>query len=117
MSKLSIVIGILLIILGVGAYFITGQASKTALIPCGPGILLLLFGLLGSKENLRMHAMHGAVLISLLGTLAGFGKGIPSLTQGKTEAGVSAVIMGALCLYHLIMGIRSFKAARKAQGS
>ena len=75
MSKISIYIGVLLIILGVAAYFNTGQVSKTALIPCGPGILLLIFGLLGCKENLRMHMMHGAVLVSLLGTLAGLGRG------------------------------------------
>ena len=117
MSKPSILIGILLIILGVASYFLTGQVSKTAFIPCGPGILLVFFGLLGLKESLRKHMMHSAVLISLLGTLAGFGKALGGGLVGMSEApNISSLIMGALCLVHLVMSIRSFRAAREAGG-
>ena len=112
MSKPTILIGILLIILGAACYFLTGQASLTALIPAGPGILLLIFGLLGQAESRRKHMMHGAAVVSLLGTLAGFGKGLTSL---PSAAGIGATLMGVFCLVHLVMCIRSFRAARQAR--
>ncbi len=113
MSKPTILIGILLIILGVASYFLTDRVSPTALIPCGPGILLVIFGLIGQKESLRKHMMHAAVLISLLGTLAGLGRGLTTL---PSAAGISATLMGVLCLVHMVMSIRSFRAARLARG-
>ncbi len=45
MAKITIGLGIVLIALGFGSYFGTGQASVTALIPAFFGLPLLLLGL------------------------------------------------------------------------
>src|SRR5690606_32981139 len=103
------------IALGVAAYLITGQTSWTALIPAIPGVFITLFGILALKPERRMHMMHGAVVFSLLGALAGLGKGIPSLMKGSNEAGIASVLMAVICIIHLVLSIRSFIAARRVR--
>ena len=61
MPKITIGLGILLILLGLGGYFGTDAKSFTALIPAFVGVPLLLLGCLALKDNLRKHAMHAAV--------------------------------------------------------
>lgn len=118
MPKLTCLVGVLLIITGLAGYFLTGQVSLTALIPAAPGVLLLLFGLLAYKEGLRKHMMHFGVMISLLGALAGFGKGLSSLKGAKLMGSATfSLIMGLLCLIHLVAGIRSFRAARASRAN
>ena len=118
MSRIAIVFGILLTLLGLGGYFGSGGASKTALIPCIFGVLLILFGALALKENLRMHAMHGAALVGVLGFLGaarGF-LGIPDLLSGEAERPVailSQIVMALLCLFFVGLCVKSFIDARK----
>ena len=58
MAKITIGLGLVLIALGLGSYFGTGQASVTALIPAFFGLPLLLLGLVALKERMRKNAMH-----------------------------------------------------------
>jgi len=84
MAKVTIGFSAALIVLGVAAYVATGMRSFTALIPAFAGLLLLLCGVIALKPSLRMHAIHGAVLIAILG-FAGSVPGVINLIKLTTE--------------------------------
>ena len=120
MSKLSIVVGILMIILGVASYVLTGAASATALIPAFFGIVFVGLGILGSKkESMRKHVMHAALLLAILGLGGSFG-GLMNvfgvLGGGELErpaASYGQALMAIICIFFIVAGIRSFIDARK----
>lgn len=120
MAKLTIIIGILLTLLGVGFYVallaVEGEnPSVTALIPAFAGIPILVLGLAALKESIRMHAMHGVSLLALLGLLLPAGRLSMKLAQGahvKTTILVPLVLMTLLCGVLLAACIRSFVRAR-----
>lgn len=121
MPKLATVLGIIFILLGLFAYFGLSAESVTALIPTFFGIPFLILGLLGQKENLRKHAMHAAAalaVIGFLGTVSGLIKFISML--GGTEVERSSAItvqalMSVLCLLFVVLAVKSFIDARRAQ--
>ena len=124
MPSTSIISGVLLILLGIIGYVLgmnDGNASPTALIPALFGILLVIFGFLAkSKENLRKHLMHAAVLVGLLGFLATASSilKIPALLSGTAErpmAVASQFAMALICLVFVIMCVNSFIAARRSR--
>ena len=53
MARLTILLGIALIILGLGGYFGTGRESATALIPVLFGLPLIVLGLLALRDAAR----------------------------------------------------------------
>ena len=122
MPSTSIACGALLIFIGVIGYvygMMDGKASITALIPAIFGLLLVVFGAISrTKENLRKHLMHGALLVALIGflaTVSSFAK-IPALLAGTADrpAAVVAQLATALvCLIFVILGIKSFIDARR----
>lgn len=120
--KLSINIGILLILLGILSYILTDFVSITALIPAFFGIVFAGLGFWGnSSESMRKHTMHAALLLALLG-LAGSFSGLMALIAAlggtmpeRMAAVVSQSIMAVLCIIFLIAGIKSFVDARKAR--
>lgn len=121
MPKLATVLGIILILLGLIAYFGLSAESITALIPTFFGVPFLILGFLGQKENLRKHAMHAAAalaLIGFLGTAQGLFQFI-SMIGGthveRSEAVTVQAIMSVLCLLFVILAVKSFIDARKAQ--
>lgn len=118
MASTTIAFGVVLIVLGIASYFLTGGVSITALIPSFFGIALALAGLIARDERKRKHAMHGAVLIALLGfggTVGGLLK-IGSALDGTAErpaAVIAQSIMAVLMAIYLVMAINSFIAARR----
>ncbi|MEM0896033.1 MAG: hypothetical protein AAGJ79_04040 [Verrucomicrobiota bacterium] len=115
MTKLSIGTGALLIALAVGFFLATGATQKTALIPAGFGILILIMGFLAKDEKKRKMAAHIAVFVALLGLLGGFGMGIPRMIkEGAGLAVVEQIIMGVVCLGYIVFAVKSFIAARKS---
>ena len=70
--------GLLLIVLGVASYMLTGRTSVTALIPAIFGAVLLICSLVALNEPARKHAMHAAVAVGLIGALAALGRGVPA---------------------------------------
>lgn len=72
MAKLTIVFGVLLIIVGVTGFVLTGSDHPTALIPAFLGALLAISGGLANTEDpkRRMLWMHIAVTIGLVSVLA-----------------------------------------------
>jgi hypothetical protein len=122
-GKLTIGYGLVLVVLGIGGYYYSGQVSKTALIPVALGIPAILCGILAeTKENLRMHVMHVAVLLGIVG----FGGGVPGLLKlfrGDTGAGplargtlaVISAIFVALCVKSFIDARRRRKASEASE--
>ena len=72
MPTTTIALGAALIVLGVASYVLTNGVSVTALIPAAFGLLLTAAGMIARNDRLRMHAMHGAVVVALLGFLGSF---------------------------------------------
>jgi hypothetical protein len=109
--------GLILIVLGIASYMLTGRTSLTALIPALFGAVLVVCALIARKETARRHAMHAAVAIGLLGALASLGRGIPAAMSGGANrpAVLSQLVMGVLLLVYVALGVQSFIAARKAR--
>ena len=124
MPKLSSTTGVLLLLLGIFSYVLTGAESVTALIPSFFGILFLLLGLVaGRKESWRKHAMHAALLVAILGLFGTFG-GIIEVFEyvGGTEplrpaAAISRSIMALICIVFLVFGVKSFIDVRKQENN
>ena len=120
MPATTIALGAALTVLGLGGYVLTGAASLTALIPAAFGVLLLLAGLLARNDRMRMHAMHAAVVLALLGFL-GSVRGLLRIgdvfhaTSVRPAAIVAQSIMAVLTLAYVVIAVRSFIQARKAR--
>lgn len=126
MPLLSISYGLILILLGLegytntlGIFQVTDLHSKTALIPGGFGVALLLCGLLAVKSSIRMHVMHIAAMVGLLGTIGGLamgGRELSALMSGTAQRPAAVkmqLTMGVICLAFLVMCVRSFINARR----
>ena len=109
--------GLLLIVLGIASYMLTGRTSVTALIPAVFGAVLLLCALIARNENARKHAMHAAVAVGLIGALAALGRGVQAALHGEgaRPAVLSQLVMGVLLLVYVGFGVQSFIAARRAR--
>lgn len=120
MPIIALGFGIVLNFLGLGAFVATGASSVTALIPCVPGILIGICGLVGQKEARLKHAMHAAAVIGLLGFLAPLGRLMPMLMKGEFEfstATGSMILMMVVCGVFIGLCVKSFIDARKARQS
>ena len=139
MYKITILFGVLLIATGLTGYVGTGSEQKTALIPAGFGVILLICGLLAANESRRMMAMHIAVLIGLLGALGStISLFTPLFREDQSETGlieklvtfipdlfrqagngeaavISKLVTLILCVVFVGLCIRSFIQARKAR--
>ena len=122
MPKITLIFSALYIALGLAAFFLTGAIHKTALIPAYFGIVLLVLGLFGQKENLRKHVMHAALLVvmlALFGTARSLLK-LPSAFDGTAERPFAIYAQAAtavLSIAFLALGIRSFIQARRSRSS
>jgi hypothetical protein len=121
MANTTLGYGLLLTLIGVFGYLGSGRVSPTALIPAAIGTLLLVCGVLAKREKTRMHAIHAALVIALLailGTVTGvwalikWGLGTPPQFPMAVLARVATLV---LSVGYLVLGIRSFRAARLAR--
>jgi hypothetical protein len=118
MPSTTIICGVLLILVGIIGYvygMMNGNASVTALIPAIFGIVLAILGFLAqTKENLRMHLMHGAVTIGLIGFFMTAGRLVMNISRITLNAATLAqVSMALICLAFVILCIKSFIDARR----
>lgn len=120
MPYVTMALGSLLLLIGVGFYVGTGATSVTALIPAFLGIPIEIAGVAALREGWRKHAMHVAVLLALLGFL-GSARGLlslPALLSGVEVARPAAVVAQSLtailCLFFVGLAVRSFVRARSA---
>jgi hypothetical protein len=119
MAKTSQVVGVILMVLGVGGYVMSGMASPTALIPAFFGMVISGLGYYGRNEHTRKTAMHLAMGLALVGIL-GSARGLMSLpavlTGGDVERPVAVIsqsVMAVVLIWYLWQGIQSFRAARR----
>lgn len=115
MTNVTRATGAVLIVVGVVAYVATGAASVTALAPAVLGLPILLLGLLAGRESLHRHAIHAALVVALLGVLAGLPMVIDLLTGEVGAAEVTAAVMALVSAAYVALGVRSFVAARRAR--
>jgi hypothetical protein len=110
--------GIILIVLGVASYTMTGRTSITAMIPAFFGAVFLICAMIARRSDAaRRHAMHAAVAVGLIGAIAALARGIPGALNGDPTrpAVLSQLAMGVLLLIYVALGVRSFIAARRAR--
>ena len=105
-STLGIILGAALILLGIGAYVLSGFASVTALIPAIFGVLIAGLGIVGLKTERKRLAVFGIGLLALLGFLGSL-RGVPDLialvTGGEVDSVVAAVAQGGVIAVGLIL--------------
>lgn len=143
MPLVSITIGVLLVLQGLGFYFASNAQSLTAAIPAIPGALFILLGFISLWATpLRKHLMHVVMLLALLGAVMALVRGLPALnadpapaakvaelTAGGAMSDIAAtaeltsmhwakiwdqLMMAGLCLVLLGLGIGSFVQARRS---
>ncbi len=122
MKAFTFTYALLLIVLGLGGYLLTGAQSVTALIPAFFGVIVLaLAWIVHANPNATKVVMHVVMVLALLaflGSVNGFAD-VLSLLQGadveRSAAAVSKSIMALLSLIYLILGIKSFVDARRSQ--
>jgi len=109
--------GLILIVLGVASYTMTGRTSLTAMIPAFFGAVLVICALVARREAARKHAMHVAVAVGMVGLLGALARALPAALKGEVSrpAVMAQLIMGALLLIYVALGVRSFVAARRAR--
>ena len=109
--------GLLLIVLGIASYALTGRTSITALIPAFIGAVFVICALIARKEAARKHAMHAAVAIGLIGAIGSLARGVPAALAGDATrpAVMAQLVTGVLLLIYVALGVQSFIAARKAR--
>jgi hypothetical protein len=121
-AKLTMVFGVVLILLGAGAFLLTGHHPHS-FIPMGFGVLLALLGALANTEDAkkRMLFMHIAVTVGLLGflgTIPGI-IGVAQMAMGhatlRPDAAKVQALMGTVCLIFVLLCVRSFVEARRAR--
>ena len=125
MSKVTMVIGVILSILGVFCFVFWRQLgaqhqSVTAMIPTFIGAPMLILGWFSlARPEKRKDFMHIAVVLSLIGFLMSFGRFVSvELNPEKRNfrGGIQAILlMAVLCGLHVVLSVRSFIAARKAR--
>lgn len=119
MVETAIWCGRLLLLVGVAGYaygWYTGHASWTAMIPGIVGVVLMALGYAGrGSVDMRKHLMHGALVVALIGFLASAGRLIMKASEFTVSpASLSQIAMALICLIFIILGVRSFIAARSA---
>jgi len=118
MTSTTRLFGIVLILLGVASYSLTGRTSITAMIPAFFGAAFLVCVMIARRSDAaRRHAMHAAVAIGLIGAIAALARGIPGAINGDPArpAVTAQLAMGILLVIYVALGVRSFIAARKAR--
>jgi len=114
MPIVGIMQGFFLVVIGIIFYlFPEGKSSVTALIPSFIGFGLLIPGYLAyTNKNMKMHAMHVAVVVALIGTLGG-AMGIQDAIAGDwTRPTIARMILLLFCGEYMIFSIMSFRQAR-----
>jgi uncharacterized membrane protein len=124
MAKLTLVLAVLLVALGLAGYIGTGSVHPTALIPAWFGLVLGICGFLAisPSESRRKLFMHINVTVALLGFLGAAGSGIHAYLHAQAAghqpdsiALGSQVAMAGFLLIYVILCVRSFIAARRAR--
>ena len=83
MPSTTRLVGIVLMVIGILSYLLTGRTSVTALIPAFFGAIFVILAYVARNEAVRRHVMHVAVALGLLGVLGTLGRAIPAVLNGQ----------------------------------
>jgi hypothetical protein len=123
LAKLTLVLAVLLVALGLAGYLGTGSLHPTALIPAWIGLALGIGGFLAISPNERRRKlfMHINVTIALLGFIGSTVEAIRGYVHASSLglppdqiALASKVTLAGLLLIYVILCVRSFVAARRS---
>ena len=123
MPKLTLGVGGILVAVGIIGYVVSMANDTqhfTALIPSFLGVLLLISGFIALK-NTKL-GVHIGMVIALLGALS-MGmplSGLGDLFAGEAErpaAVVSALVTAIVLVVYIVLGVRSFIAAKRWKDS
>ena len=121
MARLAILTGAVLIMIGALGYFIPEAKSLTAWIPAAIGLLFIVFGVIGRREAMRKHMMHACVLVGLL-AVGATATALPAAVRAlqgeevdRPAAAYSKSATALVCVFFLVLAIRSFIGARRAR--
>ncbi len=125
MAKISLCLGGLLVLLGLGVFggFRLGQGewpSPTALLPSFLGIPIVLLGWLALRPACRRHAMHLVSLLALLGVVLPLLRLLMVLFSGGELGAMTLISLGlTVLLSALLLGgcVKSFVEARRARAA
>jgi hypothetical protein len=116
MARLTLTAAVLLILLGLGFFVGTGATHRTSLIPVFFGLPLLLLGFVARSDTWRMHAMHLAAMLGLLGIVGALWRPIGAWMRGGQLALDAKVLeqasMAAICAVFVALCVKSFVDAR-----
>ena len=123
MAKITVGLGILLVLIAGISFVATGSTHPTSLIPAAVGFLFVVFGLLANSGDAkkRMLLMHISVTVALLMFLATVPADIDviRLSRGVVFPHPVAVEEKAatslLCLLYVLLCVRSFINARRSR--
>jgi uncharacterized membrane protein len=124
LAKLTLVLALLLVVLGLLGYLGTGSLHPTALIPTWIGLALGLFGFLAISPNERRRKLfvHINVTIALLGFLGSAAEAVRGYVHAKSAglepdqiALASKITLAGLLLFYVILCVRSFIAVRRSR--
>ena len=121
MHHITIVFGLILGAIGLFGYFgsASDNPSPTALIPAGFGIVLVVLGIVAHRASARMHAMHAAAAVALVGFLLAGGRGYMKLgLAASDDLTISrpvrmTILMALVCLVYVGLCVWSFISARR----
>ena len=116
MASTTILFGVLLTLLGLGGYFLTGTSSVTALIPAIFGVPLLVLGFLARSEPARKHAMHAAAAVALVGCAGALFSLVRTPVAPRVAMAVfSQAAMAVLTAVFVGLCVKSFIDVRRAR--
>jgi hypothetical protein len=121
MHHVTLLVGVILCAIGLFGYFgsTAENPSPTALIPAGFGVLLAVLGLVAHKPSARMHAMHAAAAVGLIGFLLAGGRGFMKLGNAASDdisiarPARMVLLMAVVCLVYVGLCVWSFISARR----
>lgn len=118
MALATQVVSVVLILVGIVGYVMSGMESPTALIPAGCGFLMSMLGYYGRHKGTHITAMYLAMtvaLIGLIGSAAGL-RSLPALLSGaevaRPVAVVSQSVMAAVLIAYLVRGVLWLRSGR-----
>ena len=124
MARVTYIFGVLLILVGLVGYFVTGSAHPTALIPTWFGLALVVGGILAvsPSEGRRKLFMHINVTIGLVGLIGAIASALHGYEHARSlgmdpdyKALAAQLTMAVLLLIYVNLCVRSFIQARRSR--
>lgn len=113
MAKVTNTVGMILMVVGLVGYLISDTKHWTAFLPAILGLILIVLGTMALRsESASKHLMHAAMVVALVGIIGTFSRAL-GIFDGGTAAVSSAITLVVLVVF-LVLGIRSFIAARRS---